>query len=569
MYKLVDHINGKTRVYRYGVGNKLLGVVDYDNSDLVHDFSIALTYDEKDRLYVENQHLNYTHGGSVVSDDVQYLYTYTDDGKLSKMEINASAMSSMIYSYDSFDRLTRKRLYLGMSDFTTQYTYREKTNLTNTEISRYTFSLDGDARTYDYSYDSNGNITRVVDSIDGECRYYYDNLGQLVREDNAKKNETYVYTYDNAGNITSKKTYTYTTSVISSATLKSTYNYGYSSSDWGDLLTSYRGTTITYDGIGNPTSYYNGTSYYFTWSGRELASATKGGKTYSFGYNDEGIRTSKTVNGVTTTYYLSGSQIIAEQNPNYTIIYLYEQDGSPFGFQYLSSSYSSATAWDSYIYEKNMQGDIVGIYNLWGGKLASYTYDAWGNFTVTYHNGGGSTSVTKNPLTYRGYYYDQDLGLYYLNARYYDSKVGRWINADGFVSTGQGLIGNNMFSYCGNNPIMRVDTNGQFWNSISKFFTKIKEWAMDTFGAGYTSYTTIAETETSVIPDPLPITLKTGTYTKEETVSIGDSSKLISVYASKDEDHIIKSSSIGLNINISNFNLNVNIGFDDIGISGS
>ena len=216
-----------------------------------------------------------------------------------------------------------------------------------------------------------------------------------------------------------------------------------------------------------------------------------------------------------------------------------------------------------------MQGDIVGIYDLWGGKLASYTYDAWGNFTVTYHNGGGSTSVTKNPLTYRGYYYDQDLGLYYLNARYYDSKVGRWINADGFVSTGQGLIGNNMFSYCGNNPIMRVDTNGQFWNSISKFFTKIKEWAMDTFGAGYTSYTTIAETETSVIPDPLPITLKTGTYTKEETVSIGDSSKPISVYASKDEDHIIKSSSIGLNINISNFNLNVNIGFDDIGISGS
>ncbi|MBO5207041.1 MAG: hypothetical protein J6C09_05595 [Clostridia bacterium] len=475
VYKLVDHINGKTRVYRYGVGNKLLGVVDYDNSDLVHDFSIALTYDEKDRLYVENQHLNYTHGGNVVSDDVQYLYTYTDDGKLSKMEINASAMSSMIYSYDSFDRLTRKRLYLGMSDFTTQYTYREKTNLTNTEISRYTFSLDGDARTYDYSYDSNGNITRVVDSIDGECRYYYDNLGQLVREDNAKKNETYVYTYDNAGNITSKKTYTYTTSVISSATLKSTYNYGYSSSDWGDLLTSYRGTTITYDGIGNPTSYYNGTSYYFTWSGRELASATKGGKTYSFGYNDEGIRTSKTVNGVTTTYYLSGSQIIAEQNPNYTIIYLYEQDGSPFGFQYLSSSYSSATAWDSYIYEKNMQGDIVGIYDLWGGKLASYTYDAWGNFTVTYHNGGGSTSVTKNPLTYRGYYYDQDLGLYYLNARYYDSVTHRFVSADGaeYLGANGDINSYNLFAYCSNNPVNCVDPSGHFVITLSSFLIGI------------------------------------------------------------------------------------------------
>ena len=290
-----------------------------------------------------------------------------------------------------------------------------------------------------------------------------DYLGKLVREDNTKNNETYVYTYDNAGNILTKKTYSLTAANSTPSSLKSTYSYGYSSSDWGDLLTSYRGTSITYDGIGNPLSYYNGTSYSFSWTGRELSSAIVGGKSMSFSYNSEGIRTTKTVNGVTTTYYLSGSKIIAEQTPSYTVIYLYEADGSPYGFQYISSTSSSATAWESYVFEKNLQGDIVAVYDPWGAKYISYSYDAWGNATVTYHNGGASTSAAKNPFRYRGYYYDQDLGLYYNNTRYYDSKTCRWINADKYASTGQGMIGYNMFVYCGNNPIMLIDPTGEAW----------------------------------------------------------------------------------------------------------
>ena len=114
-----------------------------------------------------------------------------------------------------------------------------------------------------------------------------------------------------------------------------------------------------------------------------------------------------------------------------------------------------------YRYEKNLQGDIVAIYNASGTKLVSYVYDAWGNVTRTYHNGGSSTGAAKNPFTYRGYYYDWDTGFYYLQSRYYDPAVGRFINADGYVSTGQGLIGNNMFAYCNNNPVMYVDRNGE------------------------------------------------------------------------------------------------------------
>ena len=95
---------------------------------------------------------------------------------------------------------------------------------------------------------------------------------------------------------------------------------------------------------------------------------------------------------------------------------------------------SASTVWDIYWYEKNLQGDVVAIYNASGTKLVSYTYDAWGNATVAYHNDGEYTSAVNNRFTYRGYYYDYDLGLYYLQSRYYDSIVGRWINSDGIMA---------------------------------------------------------------------------------------------------------------------------------------
>ena len=96
-----------------------------------------------------------------------------------------------------------------------------------------------------------------------------------------------------------------------------------------------------------------------------------------------------------------------------------------------------------------------------GTKLISYTYDAWGNFTTTYHNGCTSSHhANLNPFRYRGYYYDADTGLYYLQSRYYDPTVGRFLNADVYISTGQGLLDYNMFAYCGNNPVTGYDPTG-------------------------------------------------------------------------------------------------------------
>ena len=125
----------------------------------------------------------------------------------------------------------------------------------------------------------------------------------------------------------------------------------------------------------------------------------------------------------------------------------------PIGMQYHDSSYSNEV-WDVYWYERNLQGDIVAVYDGIGDKIVSYTYDAWGYCTATSTT---NTVVANNPFRYRGYYYDFDLGLYYVSSRYYDSTTGRWINADNNFSNC------NLFMYCGNNPVNRIDFNGEHW----------------------------------------------------------------------------------------------------------
>jgi RHS repeat-associated protein len=121
-----------------------------------------------------------------------------------------------------------------------------------------------------------------------------------------------------------------------------------------------------------------------------------------------------------------------------------------------------------YYYVTNLQGDVIAILNPSGGVVVQYTYDAWGNVLST-TGSMASTLGTLNPIRYRGYVYDQESGLYYLQSRYYDPEVGRFINADALVSTGQGLLGNNMFAYCDNNPVIYYDPFGNCACLAGKF----------------------------------------------------------------------------------------------------
>ena len=136
-----------------------------------------------------------------------------------------------------------------------------------------------------------------------------------------------------------------------------------------------------YDAIGNPLSYYNISNYTFTWEGRRLITATKNGVTRTYTYNDEGMRTSKTVNGVTTRYYYDGSLLISEETDGKITVYLYDANGSPVGFRY-REDYYAVDEWDHYWFEKNLQGDIIAVYDSEGNKVAYYAYTAWGVRTV-------------------------------------------------------------------------------------------------------------------------------------------------------------------------------------------
>ena len=100
--------------------------------------------------------------------------------------------------------------------------------------------------------------------------------------------------------------------------------------------------------------------------------------------------------------------------------------------------------------------------------VVEYTYDAWGRLLST--EGTEKLDIgLYNPLRYRGYVYDRETGLYYLQSRYYNPERGRFINADCIIGAGDSLVSYNMFAYCGNNPVMGYDPMGTFdWASLGQ-----------------------------------------------------------------------------------------------------
>lgn len=338
---------------------------------------------------------------------------------------------------------------------------------TNDDGSQEVRNINGDNLTY--KYDENDNIISIESSDGSSVTYKYDELEQLVRENDSKAGTTTIYTYDKGGNITSQKVYAYTEGEVSGTPTK-TKSYEYKDSNWRDLLTSYNGQSITYDEIGNPIQYRDG--YNFTWTnGRSLKNVKKGDTSTSYKYNKDGIRTEKTVNGKKTKYQLEESNIVKETSDGQTIWYIYDGSGDLTGFELNGTSY---------YYDKNLQGDITGIYDTKGAKVVTYRYDAWGNIVSI---DGDEELAKKNPFRYRGYYYDEEIGLYYLNSRYYDAEVGRFVNADdvNLIPVIQyGIKGTNLFEYCDGNPVNKEDPTGHWSYSKSKK-GKRKGWKIRKF----------------------------------------------------------------------------------------
>lgn len=260
------------------------------------------------------------------------------------------------------------------------------------------------------------------------------------------------------------------------------YNY---SDDWLDQLSNYEtltynadGTTntqstvqsYTYDNQGNPTEItnfiYNDTEYHhaeLNYDGRQLneiniyTSSQSMTYTISYTYNDQGYRTSKTVDGLTTVYHLQGDKVLLESSNEYDIIYTYDYDGKLISFYYESDSNGINDG--EYFYIRNQQDDITKIVNENGTIVVEYMYDAWGNLLEIKGSLKDSIGID-NPYRYRGYRYDEEISMYYLNSRFYDANIGRFINSDGLMGQQGNILGHNMYAYTQNNPVMYVDPSG-------------------------------------------------------------------------------------------------------------
>ena len=138
--------------------------------------------------------------------------------------------------------------------------------------------------------------------------------------------------------------------------------------------------------------------------------------------------------------------------------FFYDNTGAPIAFWYFPKGGARVTGY----YFTNAQGDVTRIEDPNGNVLATYAYDAWGR---NYSASGSMQNI--NPLRYRGYYQDAETNFYYLQSRYYDPSIARFINADSYASTGQGFLGYNMFAYCGNNPVSRVDADGNKYTMVN------------------------------------------------------------------------------------------------------
>ena len=357
-------------------------------------------------------------------------------------------------STDDFGRTTQVRTVRsdGTLVFNTDYEYADgkAENSTTNLVSKYSQSYGSDSvLSYDYSYDANGNITEIKQNGKLTNKYVYDSLNEL-KEEYDYVNKFYInYSYDRAGNLQNKyeqvldPTYGYPTGTQNGNT------YEYTDTSWKDKLTKVNGSNISYDANGNPLSYRDGMS--FEWeNGRILKNINTSDKAIQMSYDSNGMRTQKTVDGVKTNYYYdSNKNLIALVKGNDTLLFYYDSDGSATSFSYNGTMY---------FYVKNLQGDVIRIIDLAGTEVASYVYDAWGNIKDTK---GEPTIREINPIRYRGYVYDTETSLYYLQSRYYDPFTGRFLNADIYCDTGTSTpLSTNMFAYCENNPISNADEGG-------------------------------------------------------------------------------------------------------------
>ena len=435
---------------------------------------MKVVYDEKNRVAQKQYRVDGT------GHQTKYLY-----GEVSKQQkpgleygVQVDGKTCIEYAYDLLGRCKKKtQIYPSGKKKEITYTYVQGIKEGTTTALVGTITENGKETAY--TYDGRGNIleicTKELDTgkVTDHMLYTYTGMNQVIREEDAVRGTTYTYTYDLGGNLLENKKYDQVNGVEE---LRGTDTYTYNS-DWKDQLTSFNGKAITYDAMGNPLSYMG---MNLTWEkGRQLKTLKKSGTLSQYVYDNDGRRIQKTVGDKVTRFYLDGDKIIAQKEEGgERMDFLYDEKGTPFAFEYQEKMY---------FYQTNLQGDIIGIVDSKGSQVVVYRYDAWGEVLVS-SDASGFGLAQINPLRYRGYYYDQETGLYYLQTRYYDPKVRRFLNADDasvLTKDPEQLTEKNLYAYCDDNPVMYRDDTGMF-DIVSGIFGAVTNVATTYFAAKVT-----------------------------------------------------------------------------------
>ena len=501
----------------YSNGQSISAIYDDKNNltGISYDDGLTMAYenifDKNGTLLktIDNQTktiITYTNQGMIVSNNDEAIYSveYVDTNKIN---YTIDDQSYTYHYHELNDDMNKQILYssetkTGNSSVKTNYITDQRNNVlyrgakTSNGISaetHYSYKTDGEQSplvysqdfilenrnnkyntTFTYSYDKMGNITAINRNGIITNKYTYDEIGQLIREDDLLTSQSIVYIYDKGGNIVNKEVCQYGEQFSKTNSI----SYKYEDDNWRDKLTSINGNSITYDEIGNPLSYKENVYHWI--EGRTLHSVdSKDGKRIEYMYDSNGLRIQKNIYTKTSQqsfkYYWNGNvltmmkietETAVGKTASNTVAFIYETSATnddwqtPVGFIVDGNQY--------YLYEKNLSGDVIAIYND-NTQVATYQYDAYGN--IIHSEIQADYNESFNPFYYRSYQYDFDSNMYYLYSRYYVPEWGRFLNSDIYLDTGTGLIGTNMFAYADNNPVNSVDPFGYWAKNDHKNWT--------------------------------------------------------------------------------------------------
>lgn len=463
------YANGNTIRYEYNEDGYV--TAEYRNNN-TSPF-VTFTYDEENELI---QKINY-------DSDLKYIYGDNNDVDIYRLSDNAliqsyqevvseneenqevksgTDISELHYGTDYSSVIENNSVSYTHSENTFSYGFNIADDLSSVSdytkyneqvISTSDYIIDDtgkfieksfeDGKVFENRYDSSNRI--ISTKFNDICNSYeYDNKNQVTL---FEENENVTnYKYDDRGNILFKH-----------ADGEKELHFSYKENGWKDLLVSVNDDELTYDSNGNVLTFGNRE---FNWNnGRFLESVIDEENVYSYKYAENGIRTSKTINGKTTYYNTKNGIIVSQTDGNNEMYFQYDLDEKPIGFIYNNIQV---------FYRTNQNGDIISLISDDANIIANYNYDAWGNILsidLPQENDIYKEIANANPLRYRGYYYDNETGYYYLQARYYDPSICRFINADNFMFLDEDVdVGLNLFAYCCNNPVNNVDPTG-YWKA--------------------------------------------------------------------------------------------------------